>query len=94
VNGLRAVAADGLWVLGLATLLAAVSWAIWEAGRGESGLRATLRRPGVRAGLDVGLLLFCAGLAATSGRWWERAVWGVLGTFWLAQGVARAVRRA
>lgn len=79
------VAANALWVLGLAVVLAALSWAHWVAQEEGVRLRRVLSRRGLRWPLDVGLLLFCAGLAATSRRWWERALWGVLALAWGVQ---------
>lgn len=72
------VVANGLWIVGLALLLAALSWAYWAAGTEGTGVRAVLRRPWAQRLSVLGLLLFCAGLAATGRRWWERAVWGLL----------------
>jgi len=76
------IAANSLWILGLATLLAALSWAHWAASVEKVRFRAVLGRPGVRRVLDLGLALFCAGLAATSRTWWERTLWGLLGLAW------------
>lgn len=42
MNGALAAAANALWVLGLSTLLACVSWAHWEADRSGAGFRAEL----------------------------------------------------
>lgn len=86
----QSVAANALWILGLALTLAALSWANWAAGTEKARFRTVLGRPGIQRGLDVGLLLFCAGLAATGRVWWERLLWGLLaGAFgvqaWLAK---------
>jgi len=74
----RSVAANALWILGLALILAALSWAYWVAARENVRFRVALNRPGVARALDIGLMLFCAGLAATARTGWERALWGVL----------------
>lgn len=79
------VMANSLWVLGLATLLAALSWAHWAASVRASRFRTVLGQPAVQLALDLGLLLFCAGLAATARAWWERALWGLLTLAWVAQ---------
>ena len=81
------VAANSLWVLGLSTLLAALSWASWAAGEEKVRFRAVLARPGMQRVLDLGLFLFCAGLAATGRAWWERALWGLLAAAWVVQAV-------
>lgn len=72
------IAANALWILGLAFFLAALSWANWAAARERIPFRSGLGRPGVRRAVDGGLVLFCAGLAATGRTGWERALWGVL----------------
>ena len=79
------VAANSLWILGLSLLLATLSWAHWVARQEEAPMREVLGRAGLRIPVDVGLLLFCAGLAATSRRWWERVLWGLLGAAWAVQ---------
>ena len=79
----RSVAANALWILGLALILAALSWVYWVAARENVRFRVALNRPGVARGLDIGLMLFCAGLAATARTGWERALWGVLAVVFL-----------
>lgn len=79
------VIANSLWILGLAALLATLSWAHWVASTEKTRLRTILRRPPIRRILDLGLVLFCAGLAATSRTWWERALWGLLAAAWTVQ---------
>jgi hypothetical protein len=93
------VTANSLWILGLAVLLAALSWARWIASTERSRLRVVLKRPPVQIALDVGLFLFCAGLAATGRAWWERVLWGLLAAAWVfqawsAQAQARKRRRS
>ena len=67
-----------LWVLGLALLLAAGGYYSYRVSqRGAHGLSGATR---LRLGpaLRWGLALFCLGLFAMSGSWWERMLWGVL----------------
>ena len=71
------VTSNLIWIAGLAMLLAALSWARWI---GENQGR---RRP--RLALNLGLTLFCAGLAATGRGWWERVLWGLLSAVWVAR---------
>ena len=85
--------ATGLWVAGLALLLATLSWAQWRAGRERRPLRAELRRTATGRTLDVGMVLFCAGLAATGRRWWEWALWGLLALGFLLQAVLGGGRK-
>jgi len=79
------VIANSLWILGLAVLLAALSWARWIAQTEQSRLRIVLKRPPIQIALDAGLFLFCAGLAATGRAWWERVLWGLLAAAWVVQ---------
>jgi len=85
------LAANALWILGLALILAALSWAYWVAAQENVRFRVALSRPGVARALDGGLMLFCAGLAATARTGWEQVVWGVLAVVWalLTIGLAR-----
>ncbi len=82
---LRMVASGALWILGLAVILAALSWGNWEAKVSRSRLREALARPHLQCTISAGLALFCVGLALGANRWWERALWAVLGAFWLVQ---------
>lgn len=79
------VIANSLWILGLAVLLAVLSWARWIAQTEQSRLRVVLKRPSIQIALDAGLFLFCAGLAATGRTWWERILWGLLAAAWVVQ---------
>jgi hypothetical protein len=79
------VVANSLWILGLAVLLAVLSWARWIAQTEQSDLRIVLNQPSIQTALDVGLFLFCAGLAATGRAWWERVLWGLLAVAWVVQ---------
>jgi len=76
------VLASGLWILGLAVILAGLSWAHWIAATAGIRLGAALRRPDVQRVLDVGLALFCVGLAATGRARWEQVLWGALAVAW------------
>lgn len=79
------VIANSLWILGLAVLLAVLSWAHWVASAEGNRLRDELKRPQIQQVLDLGLFLFCAGLAATGRSWWERILWGLLAAVWVFQ---------
>jgi hypothetical protein len=77
--------ANSVWILGLAVLLAAFSWASWTASAEGNRFRTALRRPGIQRVLSLGLMLFCAGLAATGHAWWERTLWGLLTVIFAVQ---------
>lgn len=82
---LPSIAANSLWILGLAVVLAALSWANWEAKTARGRLRQALATPSIGRALDFGLALFCAGLAGVARPGWERALWGALAVLWLAR---------
>ncbi len=83
---------NAVWVVGLAVLLAAGSLASWEARRAGIRFAAILGQPGYMAAASAGLALFALGLALTSDRVGERALWGVFALASVAQG-AWALRR-
>jgi len=72
------LAFNGLWVLGAAVILAAFSFACYEAQRRGERLRVRLAAPGFQSWLSAGLVLISLGMALIGPRWWERALWGAL----------------
>lgn len=79
------VVSSALWILGLAVILASVSWANWKAMIAHDRLHLSLTKPHIGLMLDIGGLLFCAGLAANAYRWWERSLWVLLALAFLIQ---------
>lgn len=79
----KSVVSGGLWVLGLAIILATLSWANCEAKTYRINLRKILARPVFQRSIDFGLALFCTGLAVGASRWWERALWFFFSIAWL-----------
>lgn len=79
----RAIISGGLWILGLALILATLSWANYEAKSSHIRLREALTRPTFQRFMDFGLALFCLGLALGASRWWERALWFAFSAIWL-----------
>lgn len=78
---------NGLWVVGLAALLATLSWASWRASETRCRLRDALNRASIRLAIHAGLALFCLGLALSDGRWWARALWALLALSFTVQAV-------
>ncbi len=72
------LAFSGLWVLGAAVILAALSFSHYEAQRRGERLRARLAAPGFQAWLSIGLGLISSGMALIGPRRWERVLWGLL----------------
>jgi len=81
------LAANALWIIGLAIALAVVSHASWQAALHHEKLRTQLARPGYQIYIDLAAVLFCLGMAATSRRVWEIILWGVLAVLFIAQAV-------
>lgn len=74
-----------LWVLGLAIVLTALSWANYEAQLLHLRFRKALAHPFIQFAINLGLMLFCFGFAIASQHNWERALWVVLAVAWLVQ---------
>ena len=83
MSGLWLVLANGLWILGLAVILAALSWASWVAHEQKRTFIRVLGQADSQRALCGGLALFCAGLAATGYRPWMQVIWGLLAAVWL-----------
>jgi multisubunit Na+/H+ antiporter MnhB subunit len=71
------LAFNGLWVLGAAVILAALSLACYEGHRRGERLRIRLAAPGFQMWLLAGLFLIGLAAALLGPRWWERVLWGV-----------------
>jgi hypothetical protein len=79
------LAANALWIIALALALTVLSFASWEARVSGERLRVALSRPRWEFTLNLAGAMFCLGLAATSDRIWERALWLVLAGLYLFQ---------
>jgi len=67
---------NALWVFGLALVLIAFSFAIYQSAETRTRLREQLGRPGFTAASALGLMFFSLGMAANSTRgWWESLLW-------------------
>ena len=82
------VFSNGLWILGLAVGLAALSYADWRRRLSQPPLtlRQALGQPAFQAAWSLGLLLFCAGLALVSEPWWQAVAWAALAVAFLYLG--------
>jgi hypothetical protein len=83
------VFSNALWVLGLSVLLAAWSMAYYEAQRTGQKTLELLGTRGYSWVVMVGLVLFCAGLAATEDRLWAQILWGLLGVAFIVDQLLR-----
>lgn len=80
---------NALWIIGLAVVLAAVSYADWQRrlSTEKRSLAQALAAPTFQISWSIGLLLFCVGLALTSRVWWQMALWALLALAFLYLGV-------
>jgi hypothetical protein len=69
---------NGVWILGLALVLAAWSYACWWARQRGLRFRQVVNEPVFATPFGCGFALFCLGLALRGRSWWETAGWGVL----------------
>jgi phosphoglycerol transferase MdoB-like AlkP superfamily enzyme len=81
------LAANALWIIGLAIALAVVSHASWQAALHHEKLRSRLGQPVYQIYFDLAAVLFCLGMAATSRRVWEIVLWSGLAVLFIVQAV-------
>ena len=72
------VLVNTLWILGLALLLADLSFFSWLARQEDSSLRQQFNKPQFLKFFWLALALFTLGLAGISDRRWELALWLLL----------------
>jgi hypothetical protein len=77
------VAANALWIAGLALALASFSYASWQASVARDRLRNHITQPGVQRALNLAGALFCAGQAATSDMLFTAVLWAILSGLFL-----------
>ena len=87
------LAANALWIIGLAIALAVLSHASWQASQRHEKLRQQLAQPGYQIFLDLAAVLFCLGMAGTSRRIWEIILWAVLAVLFIAQAAVEKFTR-
>lgn len=83
------VLTNGVWILGSAIALAALSCADWRAASHGERLWVTLGRAQHAIPFLSGIALACAGFALCDHRWWAKGAWGILFV-----GIALAAGRA
>ncbi len=76
----QSVIFNSFWILGLATLLAALSYNYWLAEQQGRRLRTYFGEAGFQRALWLSLTLIGIGLVGTSRFPWEMAVWGIMTT--------------
>jgi hypothetical protein len=80
------LALNALWIAGLAILLAAFSYHRWLATEHGLAFRELRSQRSWKLPFASGMLLVCSGVAGgLVERWWERALWTVLGMWYAYQ---------
>lgn len=79
----QSLLADFLWILGLAVVLATVSYTVWLAPVTNRPLRVVMHTPRFLAPLCIGIEFFSIGMAMTGlaafrhSPWWETLAWSI-----------------
>ncbi len=81
------VGRSALWITGLAIALATASYNDWWRSLHGESWRRTWSTPRFLAPFNGGLALFSAGLALSSSRWWEMAIWAALALAFIVQAI-------
>jgi hypothetical protein len=84
---------NGLWITGLAGMLATVSYYVYVASQ-QGKLRAILGSPPFVFYFSVSTVVFCLGVATSGGALWERIAWGVLAGLFAWQAWQNRKKRA
>ena len=74
----RMVGFASLWIMGLAVILAVLSFADYHSKTKGDRFRDELRKPIYLVWINVGLSLFCLGMLGSSDTLWQSLLWGFL----------------
>jgi len=69
---------NAVWILGLSILLSVIGIANYKGTTENIRLSKVLSESNYRIILDLGMILFCIGLAGLAGPWWQKLLWGLL----------------
>ena len=72
---------------GIEFILAVLGIGGYLAGESRQPVGKELNNSKLRLAIDLGAILFCAGLAGLAGPGWEKLLWGLLGTGFLADAI-------
>ncbi|MDF1513812.1 MAG: hypothetical protein P1S60_08390 [Anaerolineae bacterium] len=79
------VFANGLWIIGLAIILAVWSYGRFTASRNGIPTKQKMISLKYALVMNGGLLLFLCGMVLTEDRWWSKLIWGVMGILVLVE---------
>jgi hypothetical protein len=69
---------NSFWIIGLATALATISFASWQASINHEKFKVVIGQPPIQVALNLAGVLFCIGLALTSTKTYEIILWSIL----------------
>jgi hypothetical protein len=72
------LAFTGLWIIGLAVVVAIFGFVQFAAQRTARRFGNVLQESGYQAVMNAGLTIICLGLIGSSRHWWEVVVWSAL----------------
>ena len=81
------VLTNSLWIVGLATALAVLSYSDWLASTEGRGLASTLRRLASSTSFVASMALVCVGTGLSVTLWWQRGLWLLLAISFAALGI-------
>jgi hypothetical protein len=87
------LAANSLWIVGLAVGLATVSYVSWQASLRRQRTLERLASPAPQIALNLAGLLFCLGLATTSQTSLEFGLWLALAILFLTLMIYNAYKK-
>jgi multisubunit Na+/H+ antiporter MnhB subunit len=71
----KMVGFSALWITGLAVILSTIGFADYHASVEKDRFRGVIQRPGYRAAIDAGLILFSLGLSGSARSPLETVLW-------------------
>jgi hypothetical protein len=87
------LAANALWILACAIVLATFSHAGWTASLQHEKLRKILALPHYQTSINLAGIIFCLGLAGTSQKLWESVSWLILMELIVARSIIDLIRK-
>ncbi len=77
INGYN-LFANALWIIGLASVLATVSWSLYAASQTQSSLHSQFDAPGATFVAAIGMMLVMLGLTLRVNPLWMSPIWLIL----------------
>jgi len=74
-----------LWVLGLGIVTATISFAYYLASQNNQRFKRVMEIPACHFMINLGLILFCVGVAGGVSEVWERLLWAVMALMFMFQ---------